>query len=65
MVHLFKSLASRLRDKPVDPQQRQQAKDGEEDVRAVAGGFNQRWGDEADDEIEEPVRAGGETVVAR
>jgi hypothetical protein len=58
VVHLFKSLASRLGHEEVHPEQREQAEHGEEDVSAKAGALNQGRGDEADDEVEEPVAGG-------
>jgi hypothetical protein len=58
LVHFFERFASRLRHEEVHPEKRKQAEHGEEDVCAEAGVFDQRWGDEADDEVEEPVTGG-------
>lgn len=52
MVHLFKCLAGRLGHEEVHPEQRQQAEDGEEDVSAEAGVFDQWRSNEANDEVE-------------
>jgi hypothetical protein len=55
VVHFFKSLAGRLGHEEVYPEERKQAEYSEENVCAEAGIFDQRWGDEADDEVEEPI----------
>lgn len=54
-VHLFERLASRLRHKEVHPDKRKQTEHSEENVSAKTGVLNQRWCDEADDEVEQPV----------
>jgi len=58
VIHLFERLASRLGHEKVHPEERKQAEYGEENVCAEAGVFDQRWGDEADNEVEEPVAGG-------
>lgn len=58
LVHLFKGLACSLGHEPVHPEQREETENGEENVGSVAGAFDQGRGDEADDEVEEPVGAG-------
>lgn len=44
-VHLLKRLSCCLGNKEVGPQQRKEAKDGKEDVCAMAGILNQWWCD--------------------
>jgi hypothetical protein len=61
VVHLFERLASRFGHEEVHPKQRQKAEHGEEDVSAEAGALNQGRGDEADDEVEEPVARSGKS----
>ena len=58
VIHLFERLTSCLRHKEVDPEEREQAEYSDEDVCAEAGVFDQRWGDEADDDVEEPIAGG-------
>jgi hypothetical protein len=58
LVHFFERLASRLGHEEVHPEERKQAEYSKENVCAEAGVFHQRWGDEADDEVEEPVAGG-------
>jgi hypothetical protein len=55
LVHFFKRLASCLRHEEVHPAKRKQAENSEEHVCAEAGIFDQRRGNEADDEVEEPI----------
>ena len=52
VIHLFERLASGLRHEEVHPEEREQAEYSEENVCTEAGVFDQRWGDEADDEVE-------------
>lgn len=58
VIHLFERLASCLRHEEVHPEKREQTEYSEENVCAEASVLNQRWGDEADDEVEEPVAGG-------
>jgi len=55
LVHFFERLASCLGHKEVHPEKRKQTEHGKENVCAKAGVLNERRGNEADDEVEEPV----------
>ena len=52
VIHLFERLTSCLGHEEVHPEEREQAEYSEENVCTEAGVFDQRWGDEADDEVE-------------
>lgn len=58
IIHFFERLSGRLRYEEVHPEKRKQTEHGEENVCAEAGVFDQRWGDETNDEVEEPVAGG-------
>lgn len=52
MVHLFQSFALRLWHKNRSPHKTEQAEDCEKDIGAVPSILDERWGDQANDELE-------------
>lgn len=46
MIHLLKGSALRFRNEEVRPHPGENTENGKEDVCAVAGVFDQRWGDQ-------------------
>lgn len=59
-VHLLECLPVRLGDAEPSPDTAEQTEDSEEHIRAKSRSLDERWRDEADDEVPEPVVAGGD-----